>query len=161
MEVVDTHVFRVGDAHLVEFQGEGGEQIRVTLAAGTYPVSDDELVESAKAVLVQVATFGVEQRTPTGVVDMTDERSVDADSYTLEYQDDGQARQVAGIRLPHLAAVEEEVRRSAEDLWRDALSNNRVPTGWAVRARDANGIIVASIDYSELQQLGVDDAMGG
>ncbi|WP_413813940.1 DUF6894 family protein [Mesorhizobium sp. Root695] len=53
------------------------------------------------------------------------------------------------------------MRRSAEDLWRDALSNNRAPTGWAVRARDAQGTVVASIDYSELQKLSVDDAAGG
>jgi len=158
MEVVDTRVIKGGNAHLVEFQGEGGEQVRVALASGTYPISDQELIESAKAMLVQVATFGTPQ---PSAADPPAAQPVDADSYTLEYQDEGQVRQMADIRLPHLGAVEEEVRRSAVDLWRDALSNNRAPTGWAVRARDAQGTVVASVDYAELQQLRVDDAVGG
>ncbi|KRB23842.1 hypothetical protein ASD99_29610 [Mesorhizobium sp. Root695] len=107
MEVVDTRVVQGGNSHLVEFQGEGGEQVRVTLASGTYPISDQELIESAKAMLVQVATFGTDLQTsqPSAADGPPDAQPVDADSYTLEYQDDGQVRQMADIRLPHLGAV--------------------------------------------------------
>ena len=164
MEIVDTRVHQGREAHLVEFQGEGGEQVRVTLAAGETPRSDEQLVDAAKVVLVQIATFGVDSEAPQDNLEPVAQNSnepVDADGYTLEYQDGGLVRQMADIKLPHLGAVKEEVRRSAEDLWRDALDNNRSPTGWAVRARDARGAIVASIDYSGLQQAVSDDAIGG
>ncbi|UVK54912.1 hypothetical protein DBIPINDM_001389 [Mesorhizobium sp. AR02] len=163
MEVVDTRVLQGQDAHLVEFQGEGGEQVRVTLAAGETARTDEQLVDAAKVVLVQIATFGSDTATPADnpePVGQNYDAPVDADSYSLEYEDDGVVRQLPGIKLPHLGAVEAEVRRSAEDLWRDALDNNRAPTGWAVRARNAQGTIVASVDYSELQSAS-DDAIGG
>ena len=165
MEIVDTRVLQVQDAHLVEFQGEGGEQVQVTLAAGYSKRTDEQLVDAAKVMLVQVATFGVgadsPQDNPDPVVQNLNEPAVDADSYTLEYQEGGIVRQMPNIKLPHLGAVQEEVRRSAEDLWRDAADDNRSPNGWAVRARDAQGTIVASIDYSELTQVASDDAAGG
>lgn len=165
MEIVDTRVLQGRDVHLVEFQGEGNEQVRVTLAAGYSKRTDDQLIDAAKAMLVQVATFGVDlgspQDNPDPVVQDLNRPALDADSYTLEYQEGGIVRQMPNIKLPHLGAVEEEVRRSAEDLQRDAVADNRSPTGWAVRARDAQGTIVASIDYSELAQTSSDDAAGG
>lgn len=164
MEIIDTRVLQGQEAHLVEFQGEGGEQVRVTLAAGYSKRTDEQLVDAAKVMLVQAATFGLAQDSQQNnlvpaVQDLNE--PVDADSYTLEYQEGGIVRQMINIKLPHLGAVQEEVRRSAEDLWRDAVDDNRSPTGWAVRARDAQGTIVASIDYSELTQVASDDAAGG
>jgi hypothetical protein len=164
MEIVGTRVIQGREADLVEFQGEGGEQVRVTLATGGNPRTEEQLIDAAKVVLVQIATFGMMPEAPQeGPEPVAQDFSepVDADNYTLEYQDAGLVRQMADIKLPHLGAVKEEVRRSAQDLWRDARDNNRSPTGWAVRARDANGTIVASIDYSELQQGASDDAVGG
>lgn len=59
MELIDTRVLHQAGADWVEFHGEGGESVRVTLAAGDRNRTDDETINAAKAVLVQVATFGM------------------------------------------------------------------------------------------------------
>ena len=74
-----------------------------------------------------------------------------ASLYTFEYQDKGVIRVMQGILLPDLHAVQQEVRRSAEDLWRDSLDNAVAPVGWAVRARNSSGDIVATCSYDEIQ----------
>jgi hypothetical protein len=54
-----------------------------------------------------------------------------------------------GISMPNLQSVQDEVNRSAEDLWKDALDKSEAPVGWAVRARDASGEIVATWTYED------------
>ena len=49
-------------APIVEFRGEGGECITVTLQVG-HTLPDDQLIEKAKAMMIQVAQFGTDQIT--------------------------------------------------------------------------------------------------
>jgi hypothetical protein len=128
--------------HVVEFLGEGGEAVTVTIIPGDDGREDADLIETAKQMMVQVVAF---DRPALGIGEES------TDLYTFEYQDKGVIRIMPGITLPHLQAVEEEVRRSAKDLWRDALDNSVAPVGWAVRARNASGDVVATCSYEEIQ----------
>lgn len=60
-------------APIVEFRGEGGECITVTLQAG-HTLPDDQLIAKAKAMMVQVAQFGMDQ---TNSAAMSDRLSAD------------------------------------------------------------------------------------
>ncbi|WP_214472714.1 hypothetical protein [Mesorhizobium sp. dw_380] len=59
MELIDTRVLHEAGTDRVEFWGEGGESVRVTLASGDTKRTDDEIIKAAKVVLVQIATFGM------------------------------------------------------------------------------------------------------
>ncbi|MBZ9773305.1 hypothetical protein [Mesorhizobium sp. CO1-1-8] len=59
MQMMEIVVSRDGTP-VVEFRGEGGETITVTLQAG-HILPDDELIAKAKAMMIQVAQFGVGQ----------------------------------------------------------------------------------------------------
>ena len=127
MEFVNAVVRRNASHHVVEFLGEGGEAVTVTMAVGYVEKDDTELIETAKQMLVQVVAF---DRHKFGSA--ATERS-EAGAYTFEYQDKGIIRLMPGISLPSLEAVRDEVYRSAEDLWKDALDKAEAPVGWAVR----------------------------
>lgn len=60
-------------APIVEFRGEGGECITVTLQAG-HTLPDDQLIAKAKAMMIQVAQFGMHQ---TNSAAMSDRLSAD------------------------------------------------------------------------------------
>ncbi|MCQ8873647.1 hypothetical protein NP945_17575 [Mesorhizobium sp. LMG17149] len=60
-------------APIVEFRGEGGESITVTLQAG-HTLPDDQLIAKAKAMMIQVAQFGMDQ---TNSAAMSDRLSAD------------------------------------------------------------------------------------
>jgi hypothetical protein len=141
MQLVNTVVHRRTPNDVVEFVGEGGEAISVTMKPKESK-DDAALVETAKLLMVQLVAFD-------GPV--VEDAAKDQDIYTFEYQDKGIVRVMPGISLPSRQAVEDEVKRSAEDLWRDALDRAEAPLGWAVRARNSNGDIVASCSYEELQ----------
>lgn len=140
MQLIETTVHRNTVVDVVEFVGEGGEAISVSLAANEK--EDAELIETAKQMMAQLIAF---DRQDTGRAEES------AELYTFEYQDRGVVRVMPGISLPDLHAVQQEVRRSAEDLWRDALDNAVAPVGWAVRARNSRGDIVATCSYDEVQ----------
>ncbi|MCV3210000.1 hypothetical protein OHD62_19345 [Mesorhizobium sp. YC-39] len=144
MELMNTVVRRDISGNVVEFLGEGGEAVSVTIAPGYEGKADNELVETAKQMMVQIVAFG----RPTVGIPVS---RAPSELYTFEYQDKGIVRIMAGISLPNLKAVQDEVNRSAEDLWRDALDKAEAPVGWAVRARNASGEIVAACTYEELQ----------
>ncbi|MES0003478.1 hypothetical protein NKJ90_32945 [Mesorhizobium sp. M0051] len=59
MQMIEAVVSR-DQAPVVEFRGEGGECITVTLQADQ-TLTDDELVAKAKVMMVQVAQFGRDQ----------------------------------------------------------------------------------------------------
>ncbi|MER9162298.1 hypothetical protein [Mesorhizobium sp. M0715] len=59
MQMMEIVVSR-DQAPVVEFRGEGGEFITVTLQAG-HSLPDDELIAKAKAMMVQVAQFGMDR----------------------------------------------------------------------------------------------------
>jgi len=132
--------------NVVEFRGQGGDNILVTVAQPAV-LSPKELIEKSKIMLLHAAKFGVDEE------NSGEQRIADAgDEYRLEYHDNGEIREVGGLAFPDLDAVRDECRRSAEDLWKDALSRGEAPVGWAVRARDRRGDIVATVDFSDLQR---------
>lgn len=141
MQLVETVVRRRTPNDVVEFVGEGGEAISVTMNAEEGK-DDAALVETAKLLMVQMVAF---ERLDIGRADEA------PGLYTFEYQDKGVIRVMPGISLPSQQSIQDEVNRSAEDLWRDALDKAEAPVGWAVRARNSNGDIVASCSYEELQ----------
>jgi hypothetical protein len=148
MQVLETEVRRGGATPTVAFHGEGGESVAVTFAKGM-ELDDRALVEKARATLVQVARFGEMDH---GIRQALPADAKPPQHYTLEYQDKGEVRTVSGVLLDSLELVEGECQRSAKDLWEDALSRGEAPVGWAVRARDQNGEVVASVDFEDLQQ---------
>ncbi|WP_245319450.1 hypothetical protein [Mesorhizobium temperatum] len=119
MELVNAVVRRNASNHVVEFLGEGGEAVSVTMAVGYVAKDDSELIETAKQMLVQVVAFN---RPEFGSA--APEHS-EAEIYTFEYQDNGIIRLMPGISLPSLQAVQDEVNRSAKDLWKDALDKGK------------------------------------
>ncbi|ESZ25326.1 hypothetical protein [Mesorhizobium sp. L2C084A000] len=72
MQMMEIVVSR-DQAPVVEFRGEGGEWITVTLQAG-HSLPDDELIAKAKAMMIQVAQFGMDQ---TNSAAMSDRLSAD------------------------------------------------------------------------------------
>ncbi|WP_027062749.1 hypothetical protein [Mesorhizobium loti] len=58
MQILDTTVNR-DPVPVVEFRGEGGESIAVTLAAEA-SLADKELIDKARVMLLQAGTFGVD-----------------------------------------------------------------------------------------------------
>ncbi|TRC98324.1 hypothetical protein FJV76_13470 [Mesorhizobium sp. WSM4303] len=136
--------------NVVEFRGQGGDKITVTVAQPAV-LSPEELIAKSKIMLLHAATFSVDEE------NSREQRIADAgDEYRLEYHDNGEIRGVGGLVFPDLDAVRDECRRSAEDLWKDALSRGEAPVGWAVRARDRRGDIVATVDFSDLQHASAD-----
>jgi hypothetical protein len=56
MQVIDTHVDNTSDKlTTVEFRGEGGELVSVTMAAGA--MEGDAAINRAKAIMVQLTSF--------------------------------------------------------------------------------------------------------
>lgn len=55
-------------APIVEFRGEGGECITVTLQTG-HTLPDDQLIAKAKAMMIQVAQFGMDQTNSAAMSD--------------------------------------------------------------------------------------------
>ncbi|RWC26025.1 hypothetical protein [Mesorhizobium sp.] len=136
--------------NVVEFRGQGGDNIIVTVAQQAI-LSPEEMIAKSKIMLLHAATFAVDEE------NSREQRIADAgDEYRLEYHDNGEIREVGGLFFPDLDAVRDECRRSAEDLWKDALSRGEAPVGWAVRARDRRGDIVATVDFSDLQRASAD-----
>jgi hypothetical protein len=147
MHILETVVSRQA-VPVVEFRGEGGEQVAVTLAAPELMLDDQTLIAKAKTMMARLG--GAEVLQPVETFGLAGEPGRDR-TYTLEYQDKGIVRALGGLSFPTVEAVAVECRRSAEDLWQDALSRGEAPVGWAVRARDGNGTIVATVDFAEFQ----------
>lgn len=60
MQIIDTNVTNNSNGKVtVEFKGEGGEGIAVTVASSTGDLDGDAAVCRAKEMMVQVATFGI------------------------------------------------------------------------------------------------------
>lgn len=151
MQILETIVDN-GPFPTVRFVGEGGEAVSVSLAFEA-SLDDAQLIAKAKVFLLHAANFEGAEAGPSADRPET----VRDSSYTLEYRDNGQVRDLAGLTFPTLDAVLEECRRSADDLWQDALSRSEAPVGWAVRARDATGEIVASVDYEDVRKMHEED----
>jgi hypothetical protein len=60
MQLIDTHVDNRSDKMTtVQFRGEGGELVSVTMAAGA--MEGDAAINRAKAIMVQLTTFADER----------------------------------------------------------------------------------------------------
>lgn len=138
-----TRVVSPGLGNVVEFRVGDGQMVTVTMSDREQQ-TDEQLVETARAILLKVAHS-----------DMPDIGSVTGAAakhcYALEYRDGDEVLTIPPVDLPDLDAVRAELRQSAIDLLKDALSHAGFPTGWAVRARDETGAIVASIDFEEVR----------
>jgi uncharacterized protein DUF6894 len=147
VQVVTTIVAR-GDTPTVEFRGEGGENVAVTLAPAS-AMSDEELIAKAKVMLLHAAALDEKNEAKEPA---SSSGAGETGLYTLEYQDKGKLRSVSGLSFASEEALLDECKRSAEDLWQDALSRAEAPVGWAVRARDHRGNMVASVNFEDIQR---------
>ncbi|WFP62159.1 hypothetical protein [Mesorhizobium sp. WSM4904] len=142
---------------MVEFLGEGGEKIAVTIVVSNRrPALDGAaLIARAREMMVQCAVF-----------DNTDDRSVRNSSrrhlgepalpartegaFTVEYRDNGSVRRLQGVELASLEAAHDEALRSAIDLLDDTAVGGQ--EGWAVGIPDGSGKIVSSVDFDEARR---------
>lgn len=157
MQVLDTAIHASPGTVTVEFIGEGGENIAVTMIVSNPLLDHCALVDRAKELMVQCAAFGglpVQDR-PQGDADGVrpgTERPSETNQgpYTFEYREGGSVRRLEGVELPDLEAVRHEALRSAIDLLDDAAAPRQ--DGWAVRVRSGDGAVVVSVDFEEARQ---------
>ncbi|RVD60164.1 hypothetical protein EN828_09685 [Mesorhizobium sp. M2D.F.Ca.ET.185.01.1.1] len=157
MQVLDTTIHANPKGVTVDFVGEGGENIAVTMVVSDPLLGDAALVDRAREMMLQCAAFGypAEGDRPDGKVDAGrpgTERPTDTSQgpYTFEYREDGSVRRLEGVELPDLEAVRHEALRSAIDLLDDAAESRQ--DGWAVRVRGSDGSVVVSVDFEEARQ---------
>lgn len=82
MQIIGTEVTETpGAAIIVEFRGDGGERISVTMAQGEANLASDEAVSKAQVMLLQAASFG------TTTEPEAEERSEAVDSLRQEQAD--------------------------------------------------------------------------
>ena len=158
MQVLDTAIHASPGTVTVEFVGEGGENIAVTMVVSNPLLDQSALVDRAKELMVQCAAFGglPAQDRPQGNVDSGRpgiERQSDASEgpYVFEYREGGSMRRLEGVELPNLEAVHDDALRSAIDLLGDAATGP-LQDGWAVRVRGGDGEVVLSVDFDEARR---------
>ncbi|BCM17918.1 DUF6894 family protein [Mesorhizobium sp. J8] len=157
MQVLDTTVHANPKGATVEFLGEGGENIAVTMVVSDPLLGDAALIDRAREMMLQCAAFGgaTERDGPGGTVN-AGRPEIDGSSdrgqspYTFEYREGGSVRRLEGVELPDLEAVRHEALRSAIDLLDDAAEPHQ--DGWAVRVRGGDGAVVVSVDFEEARQ---------
>ncbi|TPI10974.1 hypothetical protein FJW06_21470 [Mesorhizobium sp. B4-1-3] len=157
MQVLDTTVHASPKGATVEFLGEGGENIAVTMVVSDPLLGDAALIDRAREMMLQCAAFGgpAERDGPGGKVNAGRpeiERPSDGGQgpYTFEYREGGTVRRLESVELPDLEAVRHEALRSAIDLLDDAAEPHQ--GDWAVRVRGGDGAVVASVDFEEARQ---------
>nr|WIE94009.1 hypothetical protein P9270_013185 [Mesorhizobium sp. WSM4875] len=126
MQVLETHILSRSEGVVtVEFLGEGGEKIAVTMA-GSDPRptnGDTALIDRAKEMMVQCAVFEtVEDRSEQQSNRDFSEPAKPESPFTFEYRDNDGVRQLKGVEFPNLEAVHDEALRSAIDLLDDTAA---------------------------------------
>jgi hypothetical protein len=163
MQVVETLVIRANGELTVEFTGEGGDVINVHFANAGEPAGDAEAIEKARAVMVQVATFEesagadeVDAASPDEIDPVYDigRRDVPGAEVTcvLEYMEAGQINRTEQVTLPSMEATAAEVERSAIHVV-ESFGTPDDLQGWAVRAVDADGNVLALITFEQARDL--------
>lgn len=156
MQVLDTAIHASPGTVTVEFVGEGGENIAVTMVVSNPLLDHGALVDRAKELMVQCAAFGGlpaqdrSQGNADGGRPGIQRQSDTEGPYTFEYREGGNLRRLEGVDLPNLEAVHDEALRSAIDLLDDAAEPFQ--DGWAVRVRGGDGAVVVSVDFEEARQ---------
>ncbi|MGR9424016.1 hypothetical protein [Rhizobium leguminosarum] len=85
MQIIDTSVTVNSNGRLtVEFKGEGGEGIAVTVASSTGDLNGDAAVRRAKEMMVQVATFGIPNEAFVEAQEAADETVVEIEDRAEE-----------------------------------------------------------------------------
>jgi hypothetical protein len=88
MQLIDTHVDNTNDKMTtVQFRGEGGELVSVTMAAGA--MEGDAAINRAKAMMVQLTTFAEDRD-----IEQVERSRSDGDS---EVQDSGLSNKEAEL----------------------------------------------------------------
>ncbi|PBC02778.1 hypothetical protein [Mesorhizobium sp. WSM3860] len=155
MQVLETQILSKSEGVVtVEFLGEGGEKISVTMAASDPrpKCGDTALIDRAKEMMVQCAVFETAEDRSGQESDRDLSEPAKPDSpFTFEYRDNDGLRQLKGVELPNLEAVHDEALRSAIDLLDDTAAEGG-QQGWAVRVRDGDGKIVLSIDFDDAKR---------
>lgn len=140
----------------VGFHGEGGEAVTVHMSPavdGAYE-PDHAIIDRAKGILVQVATFempGAESHPDTETENATSSNDA-GEVFVFEYRDGDRSRTLPPSTLPHLQSAREEAVRSAIDLLPDLRPGTDDLTGWLVRVRDGGGKILTEVDVAQAQE---------
>lgn len=144
----------------VRFCGEGGDCVTVDMAQLENAVEDQAMINRARAILVQIATFDdavndYDARSngnfdEVAVTALNDEEG-DGAAYLFEYRDSEGIRQVPLSRMPSLEAAREEAVRCAIDLLVDLEPGTDDLSGWLVRVRDGSGKLLCAIDVQEAE----------
>ena len=154
MQVLETEIHAGPEGTVVEFLGDGGEKIAVTMATSDPRLTLDKaaLVGCAKEMMAQCAAFGNTERVSgqSGYRDLGGPLIKSQGLFTFEYRDNNSVRQLQGVELASLEAAHGEALRSAIDLLDDTPEGGQ--EGWAVRVRDGSGKIVSSVDFDEARR---------
>lgn len=141
----------------VRFCGEGENCVTVDMAA-IDEFSDDAVVNHAKSILVQTASFDVaandyDARSNGNFDEVTVTAASDENAgiYIFEYRDGDGSRLVPPSQMPSLAAARNEAVRCAVDLLVDLQPGSDALSGWLVRVRDQNGELLCAIDIQEAE----------
>ncbi|QKK20529.1 hypothetical protein [Rhizobium indicum] len=80
MQIIGTSVTNISNGKVtVEFTGEGGEGISVTVVSSTGDLDGDAAVRRANELMVQVATFGIPNEAFVEAQQAADESVVETD----------------------------------------------------------------------------------
>jgi hypothetical protein len=154
MQVLETEIHAGPEGTVVEFLGDGGEKIAVTIATSDPRLTRDKaaLVGCAKEMMVQCAAFGNTERVSgeSGYRDLGGPSIKSQGLFTFEYRDNNSVRQLQRVELASLEVAHDEALRSAIDLLDDTPEGGQ--EGWAVRVRDGSGKIVSSVDFDEARR---------
>jgi hypothetical protein len=141
----------------VIFCGEGGDCVTVDMAT-VEAGGERGIIDRAKAILVQTATFDLAQNKYDAASNGDyDEVAVTAahdhygDVYLFEYRGGEFRTHVPPSRLPSFEAAREEAVRCAVELLADRMHSMDERTGWLVRVRDENGGLLFAIDVQEAE----------
>ncbi len=142
----------------VLFCGEGGDCVTVDMAKGELG-SEALMLDRARAILVQTATFGMAEnaydaRSNGNFDEVTATAASDAKGnavYVFECRDGESSRQIAPSRVASFEVAREEALRCAIDLLVDLEPGTDPLTGWLVRVRNESGEILCAIDVQEAE----------
>lgn len=142
----------------VLFCGEGGDCVTVDMASVEAGSDDAALVDRARAILVQTATFGLaandydaQSNGNFDEVAVTAASDGDEGVYIFEYRDGEGSRQVPPSRMASFEAAREEAIRCAIDLLVDLEPGTDPLTSWLIRVRDETGELLCAIDVQEAE----------
>lgn len=126
--------------------------------ASVKAAGDRDIIDRAKAILVQTAKFDLAQNEYDAVsngnydeVVITAAYDQEGDVYLFEYRDGESPRSIPPSRLPSFEAARAEAVRCAVELLDNLQPSTDERTGWLVRVRDDKGGLLFAIDVQEAE----------